>query len=80
MPAERGSILGPMLAATNLGLCFGPLIGGGIMLATKNSKWCFWSIFIYGASALILVGFTVAETARKVVGNGSIKPVNIWRT
>ncbi|KAI1668795.1 AraJ, Arabinose efflux permease [Pyrenophora tritici-repentis] len=34
LPAERGKILGPMLASTNFGPCLGPVIGGGIVLAT----------------------------------------------
>ncbi len=32
------NVLAPMLAATNLGPCVGPVIGGGAILATGNPR------------------------------------------
>lgn len=80
VPAERGKILGPMLASTNLGPCFGPIIGGGIVLATGQTQWCFWTLVIFGASSLLLIGWTMPETGRSVVGNGEVHPKGVWRT
>ncbi|KAJ2972769.1 hypothetical protein NUW58_g9118 [Xylaria curta] len=39
--SQRGSVLGPMLAATNLGPCIGPVVGGGAILVSGNPRWCF---------------------------------------
>lgn len=78
--SERGKILGPLLASTNLGPCIGPVLGGGVVLASGNSQWCFWALFIFGASSLMLIGWTMPETARSVVGNGAVPPQGFWRT
>jgi multidrug resistance protein len=72
VPAERGKILGLMLAATNLGPCVGPIIGGGILEATQQVQWCFWTLAIFGVSSFLLLGWTLPETGRSVVGNGTI--------
>ncbi|KAL4812644.1 major facilitator superfamily domain-containing protein [Aspergillus spinulosporus] len=78
--SERGRILGPMLASTNLGPCVGPVIGGGAILASRNPLWCFWVLLIFGGSSLLLIGWTLPETARVVVGNGTVPARNLWRT
>ncbi|KAL4751311.1 major facilitator superfamily domain-containing protein [Aspergillus terricola var. indicus] len=78
--SERGRILGPMLASTNLGPCVGPVIGGGAILASGNPLWCFWALLIFGGSSLLLIGWTLPETARVVVGNGAVPARNLWRT
>ena len=78
--AERGKILGPMLASTNFGPCFGPVISGGIVLATGQTQWCFWTLVIFGASSFLLIGWTMPETGRTVSSNGAIGPHGIWRT
>ena len=80
VPAERGKILGPMLAATNFGPCFGPFIGGGIVLATGQTQWAFWTLVIFGTSSLILIGWTMPETGRNVVGNGDVCARSLWKT
>ena len=78
--SERGKVLGPMLASTNLGPCIGPVIGGGAILASGDPQWCFWALLIFGVSALLLVGWTMPETGRTVVGNGGVKAQGLWRT
>lgn len=78
--SERGKLLGPMLASTNLGPCIGPVIGGGAILASGDSRWCFWTLVIFGFSSVMLIGWTMPETARTVVGNGAVPPRGIWRT
>jgi MFS family permease len=78
--SERGRILGPMLTSTNLGPCVGPVIGGGAILASGDVMWCFWVLAIFGITSLLLIGWTLPETARTVVGNGAVHPQGIWRT
>lgn len=78
--SERGKILGPMLASTNLGPCIGPVISGGAILASGDVMWCFWVLVFFGISSLLFIGWTLPETARTVVGNGSVYPQGIWRT
>lgn len=78
--AERGSMLGPMLASGNLGPCLGPVIGGGVILASRQPQWCFWVLVIFGGLALLLVGWVMPETRRTVVGNGAVPARGVWRT
>ncbi|EHK27170.1 uncharacterized protein TRIVIDRAFT_217764 [Trichoderma virens Gv29-8] len=78
--AERGSMLGPMLSTCNGISAIGPVIGGAVAHGTKGVRWVFLSLFIVAAVCLVLVGFTLPETARTVVGNGSVPAVGIWRT
>ncbi|AEO68576.1 uncharacterized protein THITE_2118143 [Thermothielavioides terrestris NRRL 8126] len=78
--SERGRFLAPMLTATNIGPCIGPIIGGGAVLASGDPRWCFRALLIFGASALLLIGCVQPETARTVVGNGAVPAKGIWRT
>ncbi|GAW22652.1 hypothetical protein ANO14919_121940 [Xylariales sp. No.14919] len=78
--SRRGSVLGPMLAATNLGPCIGPVVGGGAILASGNPRWCFATLVIFGASALLLIGWTMPETGRSIVGNGAVEARGVWAT
>lgn len=77
--SERGSMLGPMLASGNLGPCIGPIIGGGVVM-TGQPAWCFWALVIFGGIALLLILWTLPETRRTIVGNGSVPALSIWRT
>lgn len=45
--AERGSLLGPLLASGNIGPCIGPIIGGAVVTASQPA-WCFWTLVIFG--------------------------------
>ncbi|KAK7956101.1 uncharacterized protein PG986_005323 [Apiospora aurea] len=80
--AERGSMLGPMMASANLGPCMGPVLGGSVTYAAggQDFQWCFRALAIVGGSALLLVGWTLPETNRGIVGNGSVPAQGIWRT
>lgn len=80
VPAERGRMLGPVMAATNLGACIGPVIGGWVAVGSRGYEWVFWCLVIFGALLIGAIGFGLPETSRKVVGNGSIKAIGWERT
>ncbi|CAG8961481.1 hypothetical protein HYFRA_00013933 [Hymenoscyphus fraxineus] len=77
--SERGRFLGPMMTATNIGPSIGPVIGRGVILATGEPRWALWTLVIFGSSALLLIAFTMRETNRSIVGNGSTSPRGFWR-
>jgi multidrug resistance protein len=70
--AERGKMLGPLLAAGNLGTCVGPIVGGWIALGSGGFRWAFWALAIFGGIEFVLLASLLPETARKVVGDGSV--------
>lgn len=73
-------MLGPMLSTCNAISALGPVIAGAIALKTSGYTWVFLALLIIAVVSLLLVGFTLPETARNVVSNG-MKPVRgIWRT
>ncbi|KAL9046309.1 MAG: hypothetical protein Q9214_000825 [Letrouitia sp. 1 TL-2023] len=77
VPAERGSMQGPTMGVANLAVCVGPVIGGWIALGSGGYQWVFWALVIFGGLIFATVGFALPETARNVVGNGSIN-TNKW--
>lgn len=76
-PAERGKYLGPVAAGIMLAPAIGPTVGG---LLAQYLGWrsIFWFLSII--SGVYLAAYTVfmPETARKVVGDGSIVPTDWW--
>lgn len=76
----RGRMLGPLMAATNLGPCAGPLLGGAVAWETGRPDWCFWALVVFGGTAFLLIGWTLPETNRAIVGNGSVAARGVWRT
>lgn len=79
-PAERGSMLGPTQSAANLAVCVGPVLGGLVVMGSKSFIWVFWALVIFGGTVLTLVGVALPETARNVVGNGSMQATGLGRT
>lgn len=77
MPSERGKMLGWVMAATNLGVCIGPILGGSVALNPGGYRWVFWIFVIFGGVTLLAIGWALPETGRNVVGNGSI-PTTGW--
>ena len=73
VPSERGKVLGPVMAAANLGTAIGPVVGGWIALGSQSIWWAFWALVIFGALMLISLGILLPETARNVVGNGVVR-------
>lgn len=78
--AERGRMLGPMLAVCNGISAVGPVIGGAVAQSTGAYTWVFVALLAVAMACLFLVGFTLPETARGVVGNGSVPARGLSRT
>ncbi|TDZ29990.1 Itaconate transport protein [Colletotrichum spinosum] len=78
--AERGAMLGPMLAFCNGVSAVGPVVGGGIALGTGGVAWVWLALLAVAVACLLLAGFTLPETARSVVGNGRLPATGVWRT
>ena len=78
VPAERGSMIGPISMALNLGTCVGPIIGGLVAHKSGNYAWVFWFLVFVGAVLFGAVAGFLPETARSVVGNGSLKADRWW--
>ncbi|KAG0647613.1 Itaconic acid 2-hydroxyparaconate biosynthesis cluster ITP1 [Hyphodiscus hymeniophilus] len=74
---RRGKMLGRMMAAANLGTCFGPILGGWIASASGGYKWAFRALCMFGGIMLSALVLFLPETARNVVGNGSV-PDSSW--
>lgn len=77
-PAERGSYIGPMAAGVMLAPALGPVIGG---LLAKFLGWrsVFWFLVIVSGGYLVAYVLHVPETARCIVGDGSVLPKEAWR-
>ena len=78
VPAERGKMVGPVSMGLNLGTCVGPVVGGWVAFKSGNYNWVFWFLVIIGTVLLVAVGGLLPETARNVVGNGSIRAQRWW--
>ncbi|KAL9051888.1 MAG: hypothetical protein Q9206_004527, partial [Seirophora lacunosa] len=75
-PHERGKYMGAALCGPNTAPSLGPVLGG--VLAEKASwRWIFWFLSILSGLCLTLIVFWLPETARRLVGNGSILPGGI---
>jgi MFS family permease len=77
VPAKRGKMLGPVLAAGNVGTCVGPIVGGWIALESGGFHAAFWALVGFGGLMLAALALLIPETARNVVGNGNVKD-NQW--
>ena len=72
--AERGKYIGYATMGVTLGPALGPIIGG---LLDQYLGWraIFWFLSIFAAVFFIIVVLVMPETARTIVGNGSINTV-----
>ncbi|KAK1765304.1 major facilitator superfamily domain-containing protein [Phialemonium atrogriseum] len=78
-PAERGLYVGIFNLGPNVAPPIGPILGG-VLGARLGWKWIFWFLCIIGGVCLVLILITLPETARCLVGNGSIPAKRINRT
>lgn len=77
--SQRGKMLGPMLSTCNAICAVSPVVGGAIALGSGDFVWVFLALLIIALLLLVSVGFTLPETARNVVGNGSTPALGILR-
>ncbi len=77
--AERGKYMGVVGAGINVGPAVSPVLGG-VLAQYLGWRSIFWSCTILAGMLLVPFVLTVPETARNVVGNGSIPPPPINRT
>ncbi|UKZ57914.1 hypothetical protein TrVGV298_011775 [Trichoderma virens] len=75
--AERGRYMGAAQSGIMLGPAIGPILGG-VLAQYLGWRSIFWFLTICGSIYVIVFAITVPETARKVVGNGSIPPTAWW--
>ncbi|KAH6677029.1 major facilitator superfamily transporter [Plectosphaerella plurivora] len=68
--SERGFYVGILLLGPNVAPPVGPVLGG-VLAARLGWKWIFWFLCILGGACLALILFTLPETCRVIVGNGS---------
>ncbi|KAF2493276.1 MFS general substrate transporter [Lophium mytilinum] len=78
--STRGKMLGPMMSTCNAISAVGPVVAGAIALSTDGYVWVFLLLLMVGVICFVLVGLTLPETARNVVGNGSESVHGIWQT
>ncbi|KAI1437934.1 chloramphenicol resistance protein [Xylaria sp. CBS 124048] len=70
--SERGKWMGFVGSGITIGPAIGPV--GGLLSAYLGWAWIFWFLIILTVAWLIPYTIAVPETARKIVGNGSIPP------
>ncbi|KAL7931206.1 major facilitator superfamily domain-containing protein [Trichoderma chlorosporum] len=75
--AERGRYMGAAQSGIMLGPAIGPILGG-VLAQYLGWRSIFWFLTICGSVYIVVFAITVPETARKVVGNGSIPPTAWW--
>lgn len=71
--AERGKYMGVVGAGINVGPALSPVIGG-VLAQFLGWRAIFWFCFIFSCAVLLLYAFSVPETCRAIVGNGSVPP------
>lgn len=71
--SKRGEVFGYVLAFGNVGTAIGPVIGGAVASGGRSTSWAFWIMLIFSGAMLVAILLLLPETARNVVGNGSIE-------
>ena len=79
MPAQRGSMSGPIISMGNLGVNVGPLLGGFLAFKSGDFAWAFWGLVVFGGLSLLSLCLILNETARNIVGNGEAGSYAWWR-
>jgi multidrug resistance protein len=80
-PSERGSYIGYASLGGVLGISLGSIVGG-ILSDFLGWRSIFWFLVISAGIAVIVIFLFLPETARGVVGNGSVRPpkwnLSLW--
>ncbi|KAL8785849.1 MAG: hypothetical protein Q9195_008473 [Heterodermia aff. obscurata] len=77
-PHQRGQYVGAALSGPNTAPSIGPVLGG-VLAERANWRWIFWFLAILSGICLLLILLLLPETARNIVGNGSVFPCGIHR-
>ncbi|MCJ1383420.1 hypothetical protein MMC17_006534 [Xylographa soralifera] len=72
IPAERGSYVGAVLCGPNVAPSLGPVLGG-VLAEQAGWRWIFWFLSIISGVCLASILVFLPETARQIVGNGSVE-------
>ncbi|KAI1119184.1 major facilitator superfamily transporter [Nemania sp. NC0429] len=78
-PSERGSYVGIVAIGPNVSPPLGPVIGG-LLASALGWRWIFWFLVILGGICLLMILLALPETARAIVGNGSIPATGVNQT
>ena len=63
----------------NIATAIGPVLGGALQ-GYAGWNWIFWFLSLLSGSCLILLVLLLPETARSIVGNGSLKVSGVHRS
>ncbi|KAL5340417.1 major facilitator superfamily domain-containing protein [Aspergillus crustosus] len=77
-PAERGRYIGPLQGSVMGAFAFGPVIGG-LLEPSLGWRSIFWFLAIASGAAVLAYVLVIPETARSIVGNGSVELEGWWR-
>lgn len=76
-PANRGGMVGAVSGLQLVGNGIGGLVGAALIAGFDSWRAIFIFLCIGGAVTFVFAFFVLAETSRRIVGNGSIVPKNI---
>ncbi|EMG48719.1 QDR MFS antiporter QDR1 [Candida maltosa Xu316] len=76
-PANRGGMVGAVSGLQLVGNGLGGLVGAALITGFHSWRSIFIFLTIGGACTFVFAFFVLAETSRRIVGNGSVFPKNI---
>ncbi|PTD02821.1 Quinidine resistance protein 1 [Fusarium culmorum] len=78
-PSERGSFVSIMVLGPNIATAVGPIIGAALT-SYLTWRWIFLFLAIRSGTCLLMLAFFILETARSIVGDGSVRVSGLRRT